>query len=209
MNNTVSTVGVIRVRDKKTGEYIQVAALQGMPGRGILSIDLTASVGNVDTYTIFYTDGTSTSFNITNAVDIPKCVVGISEKTIDEQGLSSYTFELSDDTTTTIKLNDTTLPRKYQYLEDTSIEMTPEDNTEYWYPNATSVTITCPEWDKDNHYECWIRIGNGVDVIKGFSISIENAVLLGNLTADWDNILAVEISIKDGFYLVATKNKEQ
>lgn len=41
----------------------------GADGNGIASIDLTSSVGNVDTYTITYTDGTTDTFEITNGVD--------------------------------------------------------------------------------------------------------------------------------------------
>ena len=41
----------------------------GADGNGIASIDLTSSVGNVDTYTITYDDGTTDTFEITNGVD--------------------------------------------------------------------------------------------------------------------------------------------
>ena len=39
----------------------------GAAGRGITSIVKTASSGVVDTYTITYTDGTTSSFTVTNA----------------------------------------------------------------------------------------------------------------------------------------------
>ena len=39
---------------------------QGEPGNGIVSIEKTGSDGLVDTYTILFTDGTSTSFSVTN-----------------------------------------------------------------------------------------------------------------------------------------------
>ena len=41
----------------------------GKDGRGIVSIDLTSSQDNIDTYTITYTDGTTTNFTITNGKD--------------------------------------------------------------------------------------------------------------------------------------------
>ena len=41
----------------------------GADGNGITSIDLTSTVGNVDTYTITYTDGTTDTFEVTNGVD--------------------------------------------------------------------------------------------------------------------------------------------
>lgn len=39
---------------------------QGETGNGIASIAKTGTAGNVDTYTITYTDGTSTTFTVTN-----------------------------------------------------------------------------------------------------------------------------------------------
>ena len=41
----------------------------GAAGVGISSIDLTSSVGLVDTYTITYTDGNTTTFTVTNGQD--------------------------------------------------------------------------------------------------------------------------------------------
>ena len=42
---------------------------KGDPGNGIASITKTASSGLVDTYTITYTDGTTTTFTVTNGAD--------------------------------------------------------------------------------------------------------------------------------------------
>lgn len=41
---------------------------QGEDGRGIVSITKTDTTGNVDTYTITYTDNTTTTFTVTNGV---------------------------------------------------------------------------------------------------------------------------------------------
>ena len=41
----------------------------GEPGRGVVSIELTSSEDNVDTYTITYTDGTMSTFTVTNGKD--------------------------------------------------------------------------------------------------------------------------------------------
>lgn len=43
--------------------------IAGASGRGITSITLTATAGLVDTYTILYTDGTETTFNVTNGAN--------------------------------------------------------------------------------------------------------------------------------------------
>ncbi len=42
---------------------------QGETGNGIEKIELTDSIGNIDTYTIYFTDGTTTTFEITNGTD--------------------------------------------------------------------------------------------------------------------------------------------
>ena len=44
--------------------------IQGVPGRGIASITLTSTVGNTDTYTITYTDGTTSTFEVENGSGI-------------------------------------------------------------------------------------------------------------------------------------------
>lgn len=41
----------------------------GQDGIGIVSIELTGTSGLVDTYTITYTDGSTSSFNVTNGED--------------------------------------------------------------------------------------------------------------------------------------------
>ena len=45
------------------------AGQDGENGRGIQSIECTSSNGNVDIYTITYTDGTTSTFTVTNGVD--------------------------------------------------------------------------------------------------------------------------------------------
>ena len=45
---------------------------QGEQGVGIESIEKTSSTGIVDTYTIYYTDGSTGTFNITNGKSLPE-----------------------------------------------------------------------------------------------------------------------------------------
>ena len=47
----------------------RVVGQDGEDGRGIVSITKTATVGLVDTYTITYTDGTTSTFDVTNGQD--------------------------------------------------------------------------------------------------------------------------------------------
>ena len=53
----------------KIDERVKVMLLKGEPGASIKSIDKTASDGLVDTYTVKMTDGTESSFYVTNGRD--------------------------------------------------------------------------------------------------------------------------------------------
>jgi len=72
-----------------------VAGADGVDGRngnGITSITKTATDGNVDTYTIFFTSGTSTTFTVTNGKD----GVGVASAAFNESG--ELVFTLTDGT---------------------------------------------------------------------------------------------------------------
>lgn len=53
----------------KIDEHIKVMMLKGETGANIKSISKTATSGLVDTYTVTLTDGTKSSFNVTNGRD--------------------------------------------------------------------------------------------------------------------------------------------
>ena len=86
---------------------------QGETGNGIESIELTNSSGNVDTYTITFTNGTTTSFTVTNGQDGQQGIQGI-------QGNPG-----KDGTTPTIEIID-----GYWYIngENTNIKTTVSNN---------------------------------------------------------------------------------
>ncbi len=69
-----------------------------------------------------------------------------------------------------------------------------EDLTEYYFPNATSVTINLPT-DTTN-YECWVFVG------KAANISVNGGTCLG-IAENTGSTSCAEISIKDGRYLIA------
>lgn len=54
---------------KENGEWISKGCLKGYTGVGIKTIEKTGSEGNVDIYTITYSDGTTTNFSVTNGAD--------------------------------------------------------------------------------------------------------------------------------------------
>lgn len=83
-------------------------------GRGIVSITKTSTVGNIDTYTILYTDSTSSTFNVTNGLngangadgnDGADGSDGISISSIQKTGTSglvdTYTITLSNGNSST------------------------------------------------------------------------------------------------------------
>lgn len=76
---------------------------KGDPGNGISSIVKTGSVGKVDTYTITFDDGTTTTFNVTNGEDGINGVDGANGKSLEfnwqgtqlgirVEGESQYTY---------------------------------------------------------------------------------------------------------------------
>ena len=52
------------------GEWINLVALTSLEGKGILTVAKTSTEGNVDTYTITFSDNSTSTFTVTNANDI-------------------------------------------------------------------------------------------------------------------------------------------
>lgn len=63
-------------------ENVKVMLLKGEAGASIESIDKTATDGLIDTYTVRLTDGTESSFNVTNGRDGEKGDKGDTGSTI-------------------------------------------------------------------------------------------------------------------------------
>lgn len=57
---------IINFGNGKRVKVVMMRGLQGEDGRGIVSIEKTSTLGRVDTYTITYTDGTTSTFEVTN-----------------------------------------------------------------------------------------------------------------------------------------------
>jgi len=64
-NVTIGAGGVTLTDD----DFIDFPVNEGADGRGITSIELTGTAGLVDTYTITYTDETTSTFEVTNGSD--------------------------------------------------------------------------------------------------------------------------------------------
>ena len=66
----------------KIGLIVKPQGIKGEPGNGISDISYTRSEGLVDIYTITYTNGETSEFNVTNGKD----GVGISDVYVDTEG---------------------------------------------------------------------------------------------------------------------------
>ena len=83
-------------QDSRKVSDVKVMLLKGADGSSIADIELTSSVLNVDTYAITLTDGSKTSFQVTNGVSIEDI-----QRTGVEANVDTYTIYLSDGTTST------------------------------------------------------------------------------------------------------------
>lgn len=103
----------INISDKVDGEVtITFTDKQGNQkevkindGRGIVSILKTSTSGNIDTYTITYTDNTTSTFEVTNGIDGTdgRGIVSI-EKTGTTGLIDTYTITYTDNTTSTFNV---------------------------------------------------------------------------------------------------------
>lgn len=87
-------------------------SIQGTPGRGISQIAKTNTAGLVDTYTITYSDGTTSTFTITNGANGNDGAAGRGitkiEETAVSNGVHTYTITYSDNTTSAFYVTDGT-----------------------------------------------------------------------------------------------------
>ena len=82
--------------------------LNGQDGRGIQSVTGPVSAGNVDTYTIHYTDNTTSTFTVTNGLDGTAAAAGVGIQFITKTGTSGLvdtdTITYTDGTTSTYEV---------------------------------------------------------------------------------------------------------
>lgn len=70
VDSQIMAIYTMAVNAGETRTYEEwLTSIKGADGKGIVSIEKTSSEGLVDTYTITFTDGTTTSYNITNGQD--------------------------------------------------------------------------------------------------------------------------------------------
>ena len=115
--------------------------VKGDTGNGIQSIRKTSTSGLVDTYTITYTDGQTTTFTVTNGAkgDTGNGIASI-EKTSTVGLVDTYTITYTDGTTTTFTVTNGEKGDKgdtgevsLSELEDATVVQTLSDNEPYNY----------------------------------------------------------------------------
>ena len=76
-----------------------IQGIQGETGNGIASVVKTSTSGLIDTYTITYTNGTTTTYNVSNGKGITSI-----EKTSTSGSVDTYTITYNDGTTSTYQV---------------------------------------------------------------------------------------------------------
>ena len=158
----LSAEAVYAILKKKIDEGGGGGSTPGPAGVGIQKIEKTGTAGLVDTYTITYTNGTTTTYTVTNGAKGDKGDKGDPEITAKvDHGTSDTTFELP--------------PNQYHtWGEVASLTITLGAGTSgqangYWFSfdsGDTATTLSLPETVKTDivvepnmHYECSI-VGN-------------------------------------------------
>ena len=134
----------------------------GTPGRGIEKIELTSTEGLIDTYTITYTDDTTSTFTIKNGADgqdgldgadgasgiFPQTDHGTSDTTFELPANQYHTWAEVSALTLTLAAEEAGVVNEYHFSFDSG---------------ATATTLSLPEGiqtdivvEPSTHYECSI-----------------------------------------------------
>lgn len=73
-----------------------IGNIKGKDGRGISKIEKTATTGVVDTYTITYTDGTKSTFEVRNSDDIAIQRQIVPSAAVESSSIASQAYEAGD-----------------------------------------------------------------------------------------------------------------
>ena len=117
----------------------------GNTGNGIFNVEKTATSGNVDTYTITYTNGSTSTYQVTNGIN----------GTNGQDGEPGQSFLIVGQITNTNQLPDpSTTPRNYAYIYDDGDFSTP--NRIYYIIEDNGTLV----WD----YSPFAQVGTTVSV---------------------------------------------
>lgn len=124
---------------------VKTLMLKGQEGQSIKGITKTGTDGLVDTYTITLTDGTTSTFTVTNGKEISSL-----EKTGTSGLVDTYTIRFNDGTTSTFTVTNGEKGDKGDSIPSGGIAgqfLKKKSNNDYDYVWATFETITNAEID--------------------------------------------------------------
>lgn len=119
---------------------VKTLMLKGQEGQSIKAIKKTSTSGLVDTYTITLTDGTTSTFSVTNGKGISSI-----EKTSTSGLADTYTIRFNDDTTSTFTVTNGAKGDKGYGIPYGGIAgqvLKKKSNTDYEYEWADIIPIT-------------------------------------------------------------------
>ena len=142
---------------------IEIIMLKGETGGTIDRLEKTATVGNVDTYTIFMTDGSTYTFNVTNGTSISTI-----EKTATVGKVDTYTITLTDGTTTTFTVTNGEVSQN-DLNTKVDKEFVTDNNTQKITNDENGLEITNEYTSSDDYPNSKIKVESGIITLQSES----------------------------------------
>ena len=142
---------------------IEIIMLKGETGGTIDRLEKTATVGNVDTYTIFMTDGSTYTFNVTNGTSISTI-----EKTATVGKVDTYTITLTDGTTTTFTVTNGEVSQN-DLNTKVDKEFVTDNNTQKITNDENGLEITNEDTSSDDYPNSKIKVESGIITLQSES----------------------------------------
>lgn len=160
--------------------------LKGAAGNDITGIEKTSSSGNVDTYTITLSDGSTETFTVTNGTSIESI-----EKTSTSGLIDTYTITLTDGSTTTFEVANGENAQVYEIPKDSVIGFDSEDATPAGYDEISSPYDAALSLTSDNAIQnkavkaaidSLTTAINSLYYHKGDTIQLKNGIYSGQIS---------------------------
>jgi hypothetical protein len=173
------------------GQYVKVTMLKGEKGTNIATITKTGTSGLVDTYTVTLTDGSTTTFEVTNGNSIDHV-----EKTSTVGSVDTYTIYLTDGSsagTFTVNNAIATVEQNFSTTSENPLMNKTLTNIIAGVENGSTASKTYNQYDiilrNDSLYEVTTTVASGTAWADGVNITEKTlGELIGGLNADLPNI---------------------
>ena len=177
------------------GQFVKITMLKGERGSNIATVTKTASSGLVDTYTITLTDGSTTTFDVTNGSSIASI-----EKTSTQGLVDTYTVTLTDGTvggTLTVTNATGTIDPDFSTSSQNPLQNKTTTNIIAGVENGATASKTYYENDiilrGDSLYKVTDTIAQGGTIADGVNIS---ETTLGEMIAQLISQLTTKLSLR-------------